>query len=303
MSFPVDGRLAAAWALAVALCLSAQTPALAQLQHMLSQRADAEDSHEEAAGSDVGDFALDPHMYWSVLDVDAAALANLSARATAAPLASGVQGGATQWNRTERRDGSAAITAKRQLPTVWDTRVGIDLNVAPQPSPIETPDRLLAATSSDRPGGAAWASTTAPALNLPIGWDKASIDARLDPSQEQGKLGSRVSKSVPLNDQLSVTMESGFAVTHLRTQPLPSELSGGHATTIYDTERLAKLSILGTGTTLAAGTKKSTADDIWLNSLSAEQKLPGGLSITGTFSETREGDTSKSLTAGFKRTW
>lgn len=302
MSFPVDGRLAAAWALALALCLSAQTPALAQLQHMLSQKAEAEDSHEEAAGSDVGDFALDPDMDWSVLDVDAAALASMSARA-AAPLASGAQSGATQWNRTERRDGSAAITAKRQLPTVWDTRVGVDLNVAPQPSPIETPERLLAATSSDRSDGAAWASTTAPALNFPIGWDKASIDARLDPAQEQGKLGSRVSKSVPLNEQLSVTMESGFAITHLRTQPLPSELSGGHAATIYDTERLAKLNIRGTGTTLAAGMKKSTADDIWLNSLSAEQKLPGGLSITGTISETREGDTSKSLTAGFKRTW
>jgi hypothetical protein len=38
--------------------------------------------------------------------------------------------------------------------------------------------------------------------------------------------------------------------------------------------------------------------------LSAEQKLFGGpLSVTGSVSETATGDTSKSLRAGFKRTW
>jgi hypothetical protein len=273
------------------------------MQHMLAQTTQAEDAQEAAAELDIGDPAADPNLDWSVLDIDAAALADIIARRKPVPLKSGTESGATEWKRTERRDGSAAITAKRQLPTMWDSRVGVDLKVAPQPSPIESPERLLARTPSEQSGGVAWASTTAPALNLPIGWDKASIDARLDPSQEQGRLDSRISKSLPLNEQVSVTMESGFAVTHLRTQPLPSELNGGHTTTIYDTERLAKLNFRGTGTTLAAGTKKSTADDVWLNSLSAEQKLPGGLNITGTISETREGDTSKSLTAGFKRTW
>jgi hypothetical protein len=80
-------------------------------------------------------------------------------------------------------------------------------------------------------------------------------------------------------------------------------LSGGETLNVFDTERLAKLNFLATGTILGAGSRKSSADDVWLNSLSAEQKLFGGLSITGTVSETVDGETDKSLTAGFRRKW
>jgi hypothetical protein len=189
------------------------------------------------------------------------------------------------------------------LPTVWDTRVGVDFGLAPAPSPLTTPERLLAGTHADESRGVAWARTTAPGLDLPLGWDKTSLDARFDPLQEQSRFGSRFSRSLPLGEEMSVTMESGFAVTHLRTQPLPNELSGGETLNVFDTERLARLNVLATGTSFGAGSRKSSADDVWLNSLSAEQKLFGGLSITGTVSETAEGDTDKSLTAGFKRKW
>jgi len=48
----------------------------------------------------------------------------------------------------------------------------------------------------------------------------------------------------------------------------------------------------------------SSTDDKWLRTLSAEQKLFGGpVSITGSVSETAAGDISKSLKAGFKRSW
>jgi len=48
----------------------------------------------------------------------------------------------------------------------------------------------------------------------------------------------------------------------------------------------------------------SSTDDKWLRTLSAEQKLFGGpLSVTGSVSETASGEMSKSLRAGFKRTW
>jgi hypothetical protein len=48
----------------------------------------------------------------------------------------------------------------------------------------------------------------------------------------------------------------------------------------------------------------SSANDKWLRSMSAEQKLFGGpLSITGTITETATGGQSKGLKAGFKQTW
>ena len=55
---------------------------------------------------------------------------------------------------------------------------------------------------------------------------------------------------------------------------------------------------------VSLGTNISSTDEKWLPSLSAEQKLFGGpVSVTGSVSETPTGETSKSLTAGFKRQW
>ena len=52
-----------------------------------------------------------------------------------------------------------------------------------------------------------------------------------------------------------------------------------------------------------AGQTLSTADDKWLRRIGAEQKLFGGVSISGSISETPQGATNKSVTAGFKRSW
>jgi hypothetical protein len=293
MSFPVDGRLA----LACALVLLSVVPSLAQSQ-------DIAPADSEALGTDAEPLdlsKLDPAIDWSVLSRDANSFTDFEGKAiTIVPTSRETT---AKWNRTENRDGSSAVTVNRAVPTVWDTKVGMDFGLAPAPSPLMTPDRLLAGSTADQSSGVAWARTTAPGLDLPIGWDKASLDARFDPVQEQSKFGSRFSRSLPLGEEISVTMESGFAVTHLRAQPLPHEMSGGDTINVLDTDRLAKLNFLATGTSIGAGSRKSSVDDVWLNSLSAEQKLFGGVSITGTLSETPDGETNKSLTAGFKRNW
>jgi len=244
---------------------------------------------------------LDDTIDWSALNIDVGALVDSQGKSiTIVPTS---REPAPNWSRTEKRDGSSAVTVNRSLSTTWDTKVGVDFGLPAATSPLATPERLLAGAASDQGQGVAWANTTAPALGLPLGWDKASLDARVDPLQEQSKVGSRFSRSLPLGRDMSLTMESGFAVTHLRSQPLPNDLSGSQSVNIFDTERLAKLNFLATGTSFGAGSRKSSADDVWLNSLSAEQKLYGGISVTGTVSETAYGDTSKSLTAGFKRNW
>lgn len=286
MSFPVDRRLAFACAM---VFISASGPSHAQSPDTPAAESESLDLQ-----------ALDPDIDWSVLNTDAGLLATPRRKTiTIVPTHQDL----AKWNRTENPDGSAAVTVKRPLPTVWDTKVGVDFGLPATPSPLMTPERLVAGTSAHQSSGVAWVNTTAPALDLPFGWDKASLNARFDPVQDQGKFGTRVSRSLPLGEDMSVTMESGFAITHLRSQPLPSDLSTGQTINILDAERLAKLNFLATGTSFGAGSRKSSADDVWLNSLSAEQQLFGGLSITGTVSETLDGDTNKSLTAGFKRTW
>ena len=71
----------------------------------------------------------------------------------------------------------------------------------------------------------------------------------------------------------------------------------------YQTEQSAKLSIADTGTSFTAGQSLSSADDKWLRKVGAEQKLFGGVSISGSIGETPQGTSNKSITAGFKHSW
>jgi hypothetical protein len=77
----------------------------------------------------------------------------------------------------------------------------------------------------------------------------------------------------------------------------------GHATRNYETEHSAKLSIADTGTSFSAGQTLSSTDDKWLRKIGAEQKLFGGVSLSGSISETPLGTASKSISAGFKQSW
>jgi len=273
-------------ALAVLPVASAFAPAFAQ-----------EGGTPEAASETPLDLdALDPTIDWSALDFDAASLSGATVRKKPVVVVT-PRADTTRWNRTDNRDGSAAITAARPLPTPWETKVGVDFALSAPSSPLPS--------SSNQSGssGVAWTRTTAPGLGLPLGWDKALIETRLDPMQDQSRIGTRFSKSLPLGEEMSVTMESGFALTHLRSQPLPHDMTGSQPFNVFDAEGVARLNVLATGTSIGAGSRRSSADETLLNSLSAEQKLFGGLSVTGTVSETAEGPTSKSLTAGFRRTW
>lgn len=291
MCWPVDGRRAVLCAIAI-LAVAAQP--------LRAQSPDTLPSDTDTLPVDLDQ--LDPSIDWNVLSNLDTSLLDMAPGKTVTIVATPRETSAN-WKRTDARDGSAAITVNRSLPTAWDTKIGVDFGLPATPSPLTTPERLLAGTSPDQSSGVAWAKTTAPALNLPLGWDKASLDARFDPLQDQSTFGTRFSRSLPLGNQMSVTMESGFAVTHVGSQPLVGDPSSDRSDNVFDTDRLAKLNFLATGTSLGAGSRKSSADDVWLNSLTAEQKLFGGISVTGTVSETLEKQTSKSLTAGFKRTW
>jgi len=61
---------------------------------------------------------------------------------------------------------------------------------------------------------------------------------------------------------------------------------------------------LPSATALSAGAKLSSSDERLLPSVSAEQKLfDTPLSVTGSISQRATGETDRSITAGFKRSW
>ena len=237
---------------------------------------------------------------WSQLNVDASMLTNgRTAKASAAPRAA--KGDETAWSANGKPNGASAVSVKQSISPFWDTRIGADMTVAREPTTMSELVAEKAANGGAAPqsGGTAWAAITAPGAGSI--WDKTAIEARVDPAQEQSKLGTSISKSVPLSEQYSLTLQNGYNMTQQGIVPLPGVAA--RPTRNYETEQSAKLNIEDTGTSITAGQTLSSGEDRWLRKFGAEQKLSDGVSVSGSIGETAQGTTTKSFTAGFKRSW
>jgi len=263
----------------------------------------AECAAGDSATTDCDTKAADgKELDWSQLNVDASTLTtNPVSKARLVPQADAAA--EMSWSSSEKPNGSAAVSVKQPLSPFLDTRVGADMTVARQPS-ILTSSELLSeklANGGNLPqsSGTAWAAITAPGVGSI--WDKTAVEARVDPAQEQSKLGTSLSKSLPLTEQYLLTLQNGYNVIQQGVVPVPG--IPGHPVRNYETDQTAKLSVAGTGTSLMASQTLSTADDKWLRKVGAEQKLFDGVSISGSIGETPSGAANKSITAGFKRSW
>jgi hypothetical protein len=180
--------------------------------------------------------------------------------------------------------------------------VGADMNVVRQQQALTASDLLaekLAGGGQTQSSGAAWAAMTAPGVGSI--WDKTAIEARVDPSQDTSKLGTSLSKSVPFGSQTSITLQNGYNVIQQGIAPVPG--MAGHSARAHEVDQSAKLSIDDTGTAFIAGQTLSSSDDKWLRKFGAEQKLFGGVSVSGSIGETPQGTPNKSISAGFKKSW
>ncbi|MBV9564880.1 MAG: hypothetical protein JOY90_31200 [Bradyrhizobium sp.] len=243
---------------------------------------------------------------WSQLNVDASTLVGTAKSSgksnTKTQFATGTAAiGGMSWSGSNTANGSSAVSVKQQVTPIWDTRVGADMTVAPQPT---TMSELLAekATnggSAPQSSGSAWAAVTAPGAGSV--WDRTAVEARVTPNQEQSRIGTSLTKSVPLDAQYSLSLQNGYNLIQQGIVPVPGIIS--HPSRSYDTEQSAKLDMARSGTSLTAGQTLSSSEDRWLRRVGAEQKLYGGISLSGSVGETAQGTTTKSITAGFKRSW
>jgi hypothetical protein len=293
-------RIGYGWAGLLILAASAGLTPVAHAQALpQAEEADATAMEAEAAAdpddADIKDLEID----WSQLNVDASTL--MANPASKAPVGSR-KGTAseTTWSSQDKTNG-AAVSVKQPISPFWDTRIGADMTVTRQPSTMSEllSEKIANGGSEPQSSGTAWAAVTAPGVATI--WDKTSIEARVDPAQDQSKLGTSLSKSLSLSQQYSLTLQNGYNVIQQGFVPVPG--MAGHATRNYETEQSAKLSITDTGTSFSAGQTLSSTDDKWLRKIGAEQKLFGGVSLSGSISETPLGTASKSISAGFKQSW
>jgi hypothetical protein len=259
---------------------------------------DADAKNADARGADISGLELD----WSQLNVDASTLLTTHPSSKARALPQAAPGTDMSWSSQDKPNGSAAVSVKQPLSSFWDARVGADMTVARQQTPTASQllaEKLANGGSEPQSSGTAWAAITAPGVGSI--WDKTAVEARVDPSQDQSKVGTSLSKSLPLNEQYSLSLQNGYNVIQQGAVPVPG--IPGRPVRNYETDQSARLSIAETGTSFIAGQSLSSTDDKWLRKIGAEQKLFGGVSISGSIGETPLGVANKSLTAGFKQSW
>jgi len=202
--------------------------------------------------------------------------------------------------RTQKVDGSTTVVVKQPVQTEWSNSVGADLapsNPTAYPLPTER--------NNGMPAGAAWASVGVPNL--------ASVDARVDPTNEQGKVGTTIKHSIPFGSRFAVTVQGAYSVTEMLGQPSTSSgdlplmalppPGAPAAQQVFGNEKAVKFNILPTGTTLGAGFATASNDPVTHNTFSADQKLYGPLHVTTAVTDVGQTTSNKSVTAGFKINW
>jgi hypothetical protein len=294
--------LVAGFSLAAVLAVAAQTPPADDEEEPTEEAvaatdvAVAPDVNDPDIMKDIDVSKLD----WAQLDLDAAPLSGPAAKGRAPSKAAASAD--TAWSNNLKANGTSAVSVKQSLTPLWDTRIGADMTVARQGTLTAQEvlsERLANGGSVPQSSGTAWAAITAPGVGSI--WDKTSVEARVDPGADQSKLGTSLSKSLPLNEQYSLTLQNGYNLIQQGIVPVPGIVS--HPARSYETDQSAKLSIADTGTSFMAGQTLSTADDKWLRKVGAEQKLFDGVTISGSVGETASGAVNKSFGAGFKRSW
>jgi hypothetical protein len=295
-------------AVAVALLLGAGSlPAMAEEQPSVWPKDIYSADDNSTAGENPGDEAeaapaqtvdlSNADIDWSQLDAAAG-----NAKPPGDPKARRAlqDGPASSWSAQDKANGAAAVSVRQSMIPFWDTRVGADLTVARQ-QPASAAEALQQKITSgeQQSAGSGWAAMTAPGVGSI--WDRTAIEARVDPSEVQSKLGTSLSKSVTLDERTSLTLQNGSSVTQQGIAAIPGIT--GHQARNYAMDQSARLSIADTGTSFVAGQTLSSSDDKWLRKVGAEQKLFGGVSVSGSIGETLTGAANKSISAGFKRSW
>jgi len=286
----MSARFGAWWMVAALVCAGA--PAAAQ----------------DAGGND----AVNPQAEGTLTPEQASALgnalifdpANLAATAPARPLRVPTLANQDKFDftRTDKPDGSSTTAVKQPLASEWGAHVGADFNSTPDGY---QPRRPLSVKNGSQDSGAAWASVGVPNL--------ASVDARVDPTSDQGKLGGTLKQSVPLGSKFSVSVQNTTSVTEMfnpsTAGPSDIPMMAAPAATalptpqVWGNERIAKLNILPTGTTLGAGQTTASNDPVTHHTFSAEQKLYGPLNVTTAVTDLGQPTASKSISAKFKLNW
>jgi len=219
-----------------------------------------------------------------------------------------MQSNGIEVSRSRHGDGLSTVTINKPIApaaTDWKARVGADLGMAADAASTgASPDNPLRVQRNASGANAAWASVDVREF--------ATVDARVSPASEQGMLATTFKRSVPIGSNLSMTLQSRTSMTETfgrgtSTSDIPlMALPAADGTTtprVWGQENSARLNILATGTTFGAGVSSSSTDTVTHNTLTAEQKLYGPVSVSTAITDAGRSWENKSVSARARFHW
>lgn len=198
--------------------------------------------------------------------------------------------------RSVRKDGTSDLRVEARLPLRWESRLGMRVGVPGDAVLDDYATTIIPWQPEGRASTVAWGTVTVPGPAGVLGWDRTTIDARLDPITEEVRVAGSLVRRWVLGDALSASLQGSLTVVE-------SGLGQAQGSTNWETARSARLDIGRTGTALIARGNWSTSDPQWHGALVAEQALPGGARVSTSLQEIETGEPVLRFGAGFHRRW
>ena len=173
-----------------------------------------EDQEIAASGADdvdAGEVASE--LDWGLLGANVAAVTTVPAAKTLPPKRP--VGDGLSWSSKDKANGASDLSVKQALSPFWDTRIGADMTVVHRPEILTSADLLRRKFSRRQPAAAILRHRLGgdhrSRRRLDLGQDR-DRSPRSIPAQEQSRLGTTLSKSLPLGEQYSLTLQNGYNI-------------------------------------------------------------------------------------------
>ena len=189
----------------------------------------------------------------------------------------------SQAKRSENKDGSSSMVFSNELADLG-AEVGVSVS---EPAVDELADPAAGQVGYT---GSAFAKVTVKLLPDWMIWDKGALNVTLNPADEGGKVATTFSRTVDVMPGLKAVVADTYSF---------ERTTSGEA---WETDKSVSLKVEQTGTIFAVAAKASEDEVGWQPSVSAIQKLPGGLNLTTKVSDTGS-EIDKSVMAGLTHRW
>lgn len=185
--------------------------------------------------------------------------------------------------RTLNADGTTSMVYSTALSDLA-TEVGLALST---PATSVAPQLV---SGTETVSGNVYAKVSLSELPDWLLWQKGAVNVALSPTAEESRAVTTFSRTWTVNDGLKATLADSYAV------------SRDAANASWSADKSLSVSVVETGTVLTVATRMSGDAARPVPSVSAQQSVLGGLSVTTSVSDTGS-QVNRSITAGFSHRW